>query len=48
MKRNEYTTPIIEVEELAKVDVLCASTETSENSPDNGQMSLLDFASWWN
>ena len=42
-----YKSPEITVEELEKKDVLLASTETDENSPDNGQMSLLDFASWW-
>lgn len=46
--KQKYLSPSIKVEELNKADVLCASTETDFNSPDNGQMSLLDFASWWN
>lgn len=45
--KSKYFTPLIEVEELNKVDVLCSSAGSSEENPDNGQQSLLDFESWW-
>ena len=45
--KTMYNSPEITVEELTKVDVLCASAENDENSPDNGQKSLLDLGSWW-
>ena len=30
-----YTSPVVTVEELTKVDVLCASTETSNDATTN-------------
>ena len=30
-----YTSPVVTVEELTKVDVLCASTETSDDATTN-------------
>ena len=48
-----YTSPVITVEELTKVDVLCASTETNTNAlmtdTDNantGFHTLGDFSSF--
>jgi hypothetical protein len=48
-----YTSPVITVEELTKVDVLCASTETSQTATttnyDNANQTfntLADFSNF--
>ena len=49
-----YTSPVITVEELAKIDVLCASTETNTdsqttNAVDNANQTfgtLADFSNF--
>ena len=48
-----YTSPVITVEELTKVDVLCASTETHDdqtpNAHDNADQkfgTLADFSNF--
>ena len=50
MKTNKYTKPIITVEELAKFDVLCASTDVDVDNQFVSSDSLLDyiFSGEWN
>ena len=47
MMKTKYTTPIIEIEELTKLDVLCASREGAFNTPDNSFNTYEGLGEFW-